>query len=129
MELLFGTAGIPRSTRPTSTTAGIQRLRELGLDCMELEFVRGVRMGEAAAREVHQAAQGSSIRLSAHAPYYINLNAHEEDKLNASQARLLQAARIGHLCGAESVVFHAGFYLKDPPEQVYHRIRAVLEKT
>jgi deoxyribonuclease-4 len=96
---------------------------------MELEFVQGVRMGEAAAREVHQVAQENSIRLSAHAPYYINLNAHEEDKLNASQGRLLQAARIGHMCGAESVVFHAGFYLKDPPEQVYHRIRAVLEKT
>ncbi len=127
MGLLFGTAGIPHSSRTRSTTGGIERLRELGLDCQEVEFVQGVKMGEAAARVVHQAARESGIRLSVHAPYYINLNAHEEDKLNASQARLLQAARIGNLCGAESAVFHAGFYLKDPPEQAYERIKAVLE--
>lgn len=128
MGLLFGTAGIPHSVRARSTTGGIERLRELGLDCMEVEFVQGVKMGEAAARVVHQAARENGIRLSAHAPYYINLNAHEEDKLNASQGRLLQAARIGNLCGAESVVFHAGFYLKDPPEQAYQRIKYMLER-
>lgn len=128
MGLLFGTAGIPHSVRARSTTGGIERLRELGLDCMEVEFVQGVKMGEAAARVVHQAARENGIRLSAHAPYYINLNAHEEDKLNASQGRLLQAARIGNLCGAESVVFHAGFYLKDPPEQAYQRIKSMLER-
>jgi deoxyribonuclease-4 len=77
---------------------------------------------------VHQVAQENVIRLSAHAPYFINLNAHEQEKLNASQARLLQTARIGNLCGAESAVFHAGFYLKDPPEGAFQRIKAVLEK-
>ncbi|MDP6511358.1 MAG: TIM barrel protein [Dehalococcoidia bacterium] len=128
MALLFGTAGVPHSSKARSTAGGIERLRELGLDCMELEFVQGVRMGEAAAHVVHETALEHGIRISAHAPYYINLNAHEEDKLNASQARLLQTARIGALCGTESAVFHAGFYLKDPPELVYRRIKAVLEK-
>jgi deoxyribonuclease-4 len=128
MALLFGTAGVPHSSKARSTAGGIERLRELGLDCMELEFVQGVRMGEAAAHVVHEAALEHGIRLSAHAPYYINLNAHEEDKLSASQARLLQTARIGALCGTESAVFHAGFYLKDPPELVYRRIKAVLDK-
>ena len=129
MGLLFGTAGIPRSTRPATTQAGIERVRELGLDCLEVQFVQGVKMGEAAARVVHLAAQKNGIRLSAHAPYFINFNAHEADKLSASQTRLLQSARIGALCGAESVVFHAGFYLKDPPELTYVRIKGVLEKT
>lgn len=130
MGLLFGTAGIPHSApRPPTTPGGIRRLRGLGLDCLEVQFVQGVKMGEAAARVVHQAAQENRIRLSVHAPYFINLNAHEEDKLSASQARLLQAARIGVLCGAESVVFHAGFYLKDPPERAYDRIKGLLGKT
>ncbi len=51
-KLLFGTAGIPRSTLPKNTVAGIRRIAELGLDCMELEFVEGVYLNEAEARLV-----------------------------------------------------------------------------
>ena len=83
---------------------------------MEIEFVQGVRMGEAGARQVAEAATREGVRLSAHAPYFINLNAHEPEKIRASQERLLQTARIGSLCGVESIVFHAAFYLGDPTE-------------
>lgn len=126
MELLFGTAGIPLSTRQPTTPGGIERLRELGLDCLEIQFVQGVRMGDRTALVVREAAQKHSIRLSVHAPYFVNLNAHEDDKLAASKVRLLQSARIGALCGAETVNFHAAFYLGDPPQQVYGRVKAAL---
>jgi deoxyribonuclease-4 len=43
--LLFGTAGIPHSSRQHSTISGIERIMELGLGCMEVEFVKGVKMG------------------------------------------------------------------------------------
>jgi deoxyribonuclease-4 len=119
--LIFGTGGIPHSARQQSTVSGIERLSELGLGCLELEFVRGVSMGEAAAREV--AAAGNGIRLSAHAPYFINLNAREPEKIRASQERLLQTARIASLCGAKSIVFHAAFYLGDPPRETYRTVR------
>ena len=56
--LLFGTAGIPHSTKSPSTTVGIERIAELGLGCMEMEFVRGVKMGEAGARLVAETAAG-----------------------------------------------------------------------
>ena len=42
-ELLFGPAGIPWSSRAPTAQAGIERVRELGLDCMEVQFVQGVR--------------------------------------------------------------------------------------
>jgi deoxyribonuclease-4 len=119
--LIFGTGGIPHSARQQSTVSGIERLGELGLGCLELEFVRGVSMGEAAAREV--AAAGNGIRLSAHAPYFINLNAREPEKIRASQERLLKTARIASLCGAKSIVFHAAFYLGDPPRETYRTVR------
>ena len=124
--LFFGTAGIPRSTRPESTVSGIERIVELGLDCMEIEFVRGVRMGEDSARRVAETADRLGVRLSAHAPYFINLNSHEPEKITASQERILQTARIAHLCHAHSVVFHAAFYLGDPPEKVYRTTRNYL---
>ena len=54
--LLFGTAGTPHSARLPTTVSGIERIAELGLDCMELEFVQGVRMGEPTARQVAEVA-------------------------------------------------------------------------
>ena len=125
-ELLFGTGGSPHSSETQSTIDGIKRVAELGLGCMELEFVRGVRMGEAGARLVAETAQSEGVRLSAHAPYYINLNAREPEKIIASQERILQTARIGAICGAESIIFHAAFYLGDPPEKTYATVKKYL---
>ncbi|VVB84134.1 endonuclease 4 [uncultured archaeon] len=125
MSLLFGTAGTPVSSRGTDSISGIRRIHELGLGCMELEFVRGVKMGEKTARAVHDVAKRLDIRLSVHAPYYINLNA-EGETLSASRERILKSARIGHICGAKSVVIHAGFIQKYPREAVYERIKAAI---
>jgi len=127
--LLFGTAGIPHSAKIKSTQSGIERVAELGLGCMELEFVRGVRMSEVGARLVAETAARTGVKLSAHAPYFINFNAHEPEKIKASQRRLLQAARIAWLCGAESVVFHPAFYLGDPPEKAYATVKKYLSET
>ena len=127
--LLFGTGGVPHSTKLPSTISGIERIAELGLDCMEMEFVQGVKMGEAAAYQVAETATRTGIKLSAHAPYFINLNAHEPEKIKASQKRLLQTARIASLCGAKSIVFHAAFYLGDPPQETYNNIKQHLGET
>jgi deoxyribonuclease-4 len=124
--LLFGTAGIPHSARSKTTIDGIERIAELGLGCMEIEFVQGVKMGEAGARLVADTATKEGVKLSAHAPYFINFNAHEPEKIRASQDRVLQTARIAALCGAESVTFHAAFYLGDPPEKAYSTVKKYL---
>ena len=127
--LLFGTGGTPRSARIPSTISGIERIAELGLGCMEIEFVQGVRMGEGGARLVADTATREGVKLSAHAPYFINFNAREPEKIRASQDRLLQTARIASICGAESVVFHAAFYLGDPPEKAYNTVKKYLGET
>jgi deoxyribonuclease-4 len=125
--LLFGTGGIPRSTpKPANLLNGFKRLAELGLGVTEMEFVYGVRMAESDTSQVAAAAQKYKIKLTAHAPYYINLNAHENDKLVASQDRLMQTARVASLCGANSVAFHAAFYLKDEPAEVFARVKKLL---
>jgi len=124
--LLFGTGGIPHSSRTPSTIDGIRRIAELGLGGMEIEFVQGVKMGEAGARLVADTAQSEGVKLSAHGPYFINLNAREPEKINASQERILQTARIAAICGAESIVFHAAYYLGDPPEKTYGAVKRYL---
>lgn len=126
--LLFGTGGTPHSAKTNTTIDGIKRIAELKLGCMEVEFVQGVRMGEAGARLVAETAAREKVKLSAHAPYFINLNAHEPEKIRASQDRIIQTARIASLCGAESIVFHAAFYLGDSPGEVYTRVRESLKE-
>jgi len=121
--LIFGTGGAPHSAKTQSTISGIERIAELGLGCMEIEFVQGVRMGESGARLVAEAATKNRVKLSAHAPYFINLNAHESEKIRASQERILQTARIASLCGADSIVFHTAYYLGDPPDKTYSAVR------
>lgn len=126
-RLFFGTGGVPRSTKGTSSISGIKRIRELGLDCMELEFVQGVRMSEKGAKNVLEAAKKEEVALSVHAPYYINLNSYENEKLKASLERIYKAARIGSLCGAESIVLHAGFYQKSHKQDTYESVSKALK--
>lgn len=123
-RLLFGTAGIPHSTnRPQSTQSGIIRSHELGLGGMEVEFVNGVRMNAKTAEAVGEVARKRGMILTAHAPYYINLNSKEEEKVLSSKQRIVQTARIAHTFGGDSITFHAAFYTKTPPEEVYDKVK------
>lgn len=127
-DLLFGTGGTPRSTKGQSSISGIKRIRELALDCMELEFVQGVRMSEKGAQNVLETSLKENVALSVHAPYYINLNSHDAEKLKASVERIYQASWIGSLCGAESIVFHPAFYHNDNKQDVYDKVSVALRK-
>ena len=122
-KLLFGTAGVPHSASAASTLSGIQRISDLGLDCLEIEFVRGVKIGSDMCQKIREKAKALNVSLSVHAPYYINLNSPEEGKKLASQERLLTSARMAEKCGAKSVVFHAGYYGGTDPEQAYKTIK------
>jgi deoxyribonuclease-4 len=126
--LLFGTGGVPVSAESRSTEAGIERIAELGLGCMEVEFVQGVKMRPEVAVAVGELAARKKIALTAHGPYYVNLNAVEPQKVHMSKERILQTARIAALFGARSITFHAAFYLKDSPAQTYAVVKKHLQE-
>jgi deoxyribonuclease-4 len=126
--LLFGTAGVPLGSADSSTVRGIEHTFALGLDCQEIEFVNGVKMGLDTAHKVAAGAAARKIRLSAHAPYFINLNSEDRGKRLQSQERILATARIAHACGAGSAVFHAGFYGKSSPELTFGEIKKELSQ-
>jgi deoxyribonuclease-4 len=127
-KLHFGTAGIPNSTPRKSTPNGVKRVAELGLDAMEIEFVRGVRMSDESAAEVKAIAQQLGVALTVHAPYYINLNSAEQEKVEASINRILESARVGYKAGAWSVVFHSGYYGDSTPEQALQRVEEAIRR-
>lgn len=119
-RLLFGTAGVPNSTaKKNSPIDGVKRIHELGLDCMQLEFAHGVRMKEEVSSGLRKVSYELGVPLTSHGPYYINLNAREQDKIDSSVERIIQTAKISDLCGAESMTFHAAFYMKDSPYDVF----------
>ena len=127
-KLLFGTAGIPITTPDRNTVNGVAFVRELGLDVMELEFVRMINISKQVAPDVREVAKKNDVTLTCHAPYYINLSSHEKAKARASVDRILNSARIAKLCGAFSVCFHAGFYQKEEPKKVYDKIKEGMEE-
>lgn len=119
-KLLFGTAGVPNSTaKKNNPVEGVRRIHELGLDCMQLEFAHGVRMKEEVSSNLRKVSYELGVPLTSHGPYYINLNAREQDKIDSSVERIIQTAKISDLCGAESMTFHAAFYMKDSPYDVF----------
>lgn len=122
-KLYFGPAGIPASLKKGDLKDGIIEVKRLGLDAMEIEFVRKIFLDEKKAKEVKKVASQLGIVLTVHAPYYINLASKEEEKVKASVERILQSARVGYAAGAWSVCFHAGYYGGGEQRVVYGKIR------
>ncbi|MGC9113247.1 deoxyribonuclease IV [Acidilobus sp.] len=106
--LRFGPAG-----KPTNFSGDYEDvppvLRQMGLDALEYEAVRGVRVTKEKAEKIREAAQKYDITLSMHAPYFINLASPEEETVRKSVERLREAAQASEWMGAYAVVFHPGY--------------------
>ncbi|NPA92161.1 MAG: TIM barrel protein [Chloroflexi bacterium] len=124
----FGTVGTPKSApkKPGGSVGAILRLHELGLDALELGWVRAVRVSEKTCAAIKAAGEEHDVALSVHAPYFINLNADDEE-WPKSRRRLMDAAYYGYLAGATDIVFHPGSYFGRPPDEVLPKAIARLE--
>ncbi len=118
-EIRFGTVGSPLSTpaKPGGTVGGIARTAELGLDCLELAWVRSVRISPASCEAIRAQAESSGVALSVHAPYFTNLNA-DSIEWPKSRKRIMDAAQYGALAGATDIIIHPGSYFGRAPSEV-----------
>ncbi len=116
---VFGTVGAPASTpkNPGGSVGAVAHLGSLGLYAFELAWVQSVRVSEATCAAIRAAASQAGVRLSVHAPYFINLNA-DETEWPKSRKRLMDAAHFGGLAGATDIIFHPGSYFGRPPAEV-----------
>ena len=112
----FGTVGSPISTppKPGGSVGAVLRMAEMGLGALELGWVQAVRVKEETCQAIRAQARRSDVRISVHAPYYINLNASREE-WPKGRKRLMDAARYGNLAGASDIIFHPGSYFGLPP--------------
>lgn len=115
----FGTVGSPKGTprKPGGSVGAVLYIAELGMNALELGWVRSVRVSEKTCAAIQAAAQEQDVAISVHAPYYINLNASDEE-WPKSRKRLMDAAHFGNLAGATDIIFHPGSYFGAEPEAV-----------
>ncbi len=126
-KISFGTAGIPLSCNGSAIDA-METLNRLKLNAMEIEFVHGVHMKKDSAIELKKAAEKNNISLTVHAPYYINLNAREKEKVEASKKRILDSAIMGSFAGAKSVAIHAAYFMGQPNEIVEKKLEPIFKE-
>jgi len=117
----FGPSGIGGVKEAVSN---LEKYHNLGLKACEIAFTYGIYIKEGKdAEKIGKAAKKFDIKLSIHAPYYINLNSEDRKKKEASKKRIIECCEIGEKLGAEVVVFHAGFYGKMGKEETFQNIK------
>ena len=121
-KLNFLTAGMPSITKGSYKEA-FDILGDMQLDGMEFEFVHGVRISEESRQLSNKIRQEKNFVLTAHCPFYINLNSKEEEKVEASIARIIETAQAAHDIGAFSITYHAAFYMGADKETVYNQVK------
>jgi deoxyribonuclease-4 len=81
-------------------------VKDMGLDCFEYSFGRGVNMTDEKAFSIGNAFKKCGIEISVHAPYYINLANPDDESAEKSFFYIVSSAKKAKLLGAKRVVFH-----------------------
>lgn len=121
----FHCPGIPHSAKKYNIIAGLERLAELGIDGIEIPFTHGVRMSLETATKVRAKAEELGLSITLHGPFWINLSA-EGATYDKSLRHILATIEKGAELGARSITFHAAYYQKHSPEEVFAKVQAAL---
>lgn len=126
MNIRMGPAGLGGVKEAVKN---LEKFHKKGLTACEIGFTYGVYIKDKKdAEEIGKEAKEKRIKLSIHAPYWINLNSKEKKKIEESKKRILQCCEIGNLLEAYCVVFHPGYYGGMDKEETYQNIKqAILE--
>ena len=132
----FGTAGNPEAFYDEGYKASVDMpswLAEKGLDAYEYAAGRGVRIKEETARAIAEQANKMHIKMSLHAPYFINFAATEKEQMSKNDEYIISSLHAAHNLGADRVVFHSGGQGKasrsKAMEQTKRGIAQMLDKT
>ena len=121
MAIKFGPAGLGPVK---DAVENLQKYHELGLRACEIAFTYQVYIKKQEdAVKIKKAAEKFGVQLSIHAPYWINLNSAEKDKIEKSKQRILKCCKVGTLLGAKKIVFHPGYYGKKDKKETFQIIK------
>ena len=120
----FGPSGLGGVREAISN---LEMYHQLGLKACEIAFTYGVYIKEKEdAVRIGKKAKELGIKLSIHAPYWINLNSTDKKKREESKKRILDCCKIGTWLKAEKIVFHPGYYGKMSKEETFENIKKTI---
>ncbi len=122
-KLRFGTGGYPLTTKEQEASGAIRRIRELGLEHMEFEFVHQVFIKQEQTQDIVKTAVKEDVSLSIHGSYYVNLATEDKKKWHGSISRIVSAAIRGAQMNAKSVTYHSGFLQGRDIQSVYPLVK------
>ena len=120
MPIKFGPAGLGGVKEAISN---LEMYHKLGLKACEIAFTYSIYIKKEDAVKIRKIAEKLDIKLSIHAPYWINLNSQDKEKIKKSKQRILKSCEIGTYLGAYRVVFHPGYYGEKDKEETYENIK------
>ena len=109
MKTRFGPAGIPISCKGDNIE-GLKHSIGLGLRAYEVQFGHGVKMSPRMARELQLIREESGVRVSCHAPYYLNCN--NAEKYATTKRHLHDCIKVSQYLPFTRIVFHTGYLMK-----------------
>ena len=109
----FGTSGVADGMRDLKSYHEIANaLSNQGLTCFEYPLTYGTNISDEKCEEIGKAFKEVGIKLSVHAPYYINFASPEEESVRKTFSYLYNSMRKAKRMGADRVVFHPGSLTK-----------------
>ena len=111
MSAKFGPAGNSNSFKEMGYKHSLEvpeYLVKMELDHFEYQCGRGVNIGEETARKLGQKAAENGIRMSLHAPYFINLSNPDPERVAKNIDYIIQAARACDWMGGDRITVHCG---------------------
>ena len=128
MDIYIGTSGIPASVRLKNGNVidGLYALRSLSLNALEFDFVNRIYLSNDQCKVIARIADMLKIRLSIHAPYYINLLSEKASIVEASKRRILACVERACNLNADAIAVHIAYYGKLSKEEAYRRVKREL---
>ncbi len=107
-------------------------VKNMGLDCFEYSFGRGVKMSGEKAASLAAAFNAAGVEISVHAPYYVNLANPDDEMAEKSYVYILESAIKCREMGGKRIVFHPASQGKLPRDEAValtiKRIRVLRDK-
>jgi len=121
MKIKFGPAGLGGVK---DSVKNLEIYSKLDLNACEIAFTYGVYIkNKKDAEKIKDVAKKFKINLTIHAPYWINLNSSDKEKIIKSKQRILRCLEVGTWLDAKKIVFHPGYYGKSDKKTTYKTIK------
>lgn len=129
--ILFGPSGNSNSFYADGNKKSEQAfewLAKKGLNAYEYSFGRGINIGEEKARVMRAESEKYGVKISVHAPYYINFSNQSDDMIEKSVSYVLNSAVKVRQLGGDRIVFHPASVGKMTREQAFELCKKNFDK-